>query len=197
MNTAKLIITSLIVTLSAWTSWAGDFKKGESAFQSRDYSTAFKEFTELAEQGDAASQFYLGFMYKHETGVPRSYKKALEWFMKAAAQGDADAHFYLGIMNSSGQGVPQSYKQAIKWYTKAAEQGHRDAQYALARQYVKGEGVPRDNIYAYMWFNLSAADGHEVARTSRDTLAKEMTAVDIAKAQSMARECLKKNYKDC
>ena len=186
-----------MVTLSALTSWAGDFQKGVSAYQSRDYTTAFKEFTELAEQGDSASQMYLGFMYKHEIGVPQNYKQALEWFTKAAAQGDAESEFYLGIMNNSGQGVPQSYKQAVKWYTKAAEQGYAEAQYALARKYARGEGVPQDNVYAHMWFNLAAANGNELASGNRDFAAKTMTTADISKAQSLARECFKKNYKGC
>ena len=193
----KPTIAILLFTLSALTSWAGDFQKGVSAYESGDYPTALGEFTESAEQGDAASQMYLGFMYKHEIGVPRSYKQALEWFTKAAAQGDAESQFYLGIMSSAGQGVPQSYKRAVKWYTMAAKQGHAEAQYALARRYARGEGVPQDNIYAHMWFNLAAADGHEMARDSRDNIAKEMTTADISKAQSLARECLKKNYKGC
>ena len=31
----------------------------------------------------------------------------------------------------------------------------------------------------------------------RDMVAKEMTPADISAAQKLARECVKKNYKDC
>jgi TPR repeat protein len=183
INMKTLTVALLLSTLSAFTSWAGDFQKGVSAFQGRNYTTALQEFTELAEQGDASSQMYLGFMYKHGMGVDQSYKQAVEWFTKAATQGDAESEFYLGAMNNSGQGVPQSYKRAAQWYTKAAEQGYTEAQYALARIYAHGEGVPQDNIYAHMWFNLAAADGHEIARNNRDSIAKEMTTADIVRLQ--------------
>ena len=93
--------------------------------------------------------------------------------------------------------IPQDYKQAVKWYTKAAEQGDADAQYNLGLMYANGQGVPQDNVYAHMWFNLGAANGNEPASKNRDIIAKRMTTADISKAQSLARECLKKNYKGC
>jgi hypothetical protein len=157
----KLTIALLLVTLSALTSWAGDFQKGVSAYNSGDYTTSIREFTELAEQGDAASQHNLALMY------------------------------------DKGQGVPKDYKQAVKWYTKAAEQGYIKAQYNLALMYDNGQGVPKDNVYAHMWWNIAAADGHENASKNRDMVADSMTTADISKAQSLARECLKKNYKGC
>ncbi len=63
--------------------------------------------------------------------------------------------------------------------------------------YAYGRGVPQDNVYAHMWFNLVAVDGAENASENRDIIAKRMTTADISKAQSLARECLKKNYKGC
>ena len=63
--------------------------------------------------------------------------------------------------------------------------------------YSEGEGVIQDNVYAHMWFNIAAANGDEKARDNMDILVKEMTPQDISKAQDLARECVKKNYKDC
>ena len=157
----KLTIALLLLTLSALTSWAGDFQKGMSAYKSGDYTTAFKEFAALAEQGDVNAQHNLAVMY------------------------------------DNGEGVPQDYKQAVMWFTKAAEQGNVRAQYNLGLMYANGQGVPQDNVYAHMWFNLSAANGSETAPKHRDIIAKSMTIADISKAQSLARDCLKKNYKGC
>ena len=125
------------------------------------------------------------------------YTTALQEFTELAEQGYANAQSNLGLMHAKGQGVPQDYKQAVKWYTKAAEQGDADAQFNLGLMYAKGQGVPQDNVYAHMWFNLAAADGNENASTGRDMVADSMTTADISKAQSLARECLKKNYKGC
>jgi len=71
------------------------------------------------------------------------------------------------------------------------------AQYNLGLMYSNGQGVIQDNVYAHMWWNLAAANGHESARGNKDILVKLMTPQDISKAQDLARECVKKNYKDC
>ena len=63
--------------------------------------------------------------------------------------------------------------------------------------YVEGKGVPKDSVYAYMWWNIAAAGGDKVASESRDSVAKEMTASQIAKAEELARECVRKEYKGC
>ena len=81
-----------------------------------------------AEQGDATSQFELGYMYSNGQGVLQDYKTAFKWFTLAAEQKHSDAQYGLGFMCSNGHGVPQDYKTAIKWYTLAAEQKHSDAQ---------------------------------------------------------------------
>ena len=161
INMKRLTIAFLLVTFSALTSCSGDFQKGFMAFLGGDYTTAVKEFTKSAEQGNAQAQFSLASMYYN------------------------------------GQGVPQDYKQAAKWYTKAAEQGKASAQYILGLMYAAGQGVLQDDVYAHMWLNLAAADGQENASKNRDIVADSMTTADISKAQSLARECLKKNYKGC
>ena len=197
INMKKLTVALLLFTLSALTSWAGDFQKGMSAYYSGDYTTALEELAALAEQGDTDAQFILGSMHENGQGVPQDYKQAVKWYTKAAEQGMAEAQYILGAMYEDGQGVPQDYKQAVKWYAKAAEQGDADAQSNLGGMYANGQGVPQDNVSAHMWFNLAAVDEYEDASKNRDIIAKRMTTADISKAQSLARECLKKNYKGC
>lgn len=63
--------------------------------------------------------------------------------------------------------------------------------------YKKGEGVTKDYVRAHMWLNLAASKGSKEASEDRETVAKEMTPTQIAEAQKMARECEKKNYKNC
>ena len=100
-------------------------------------------------------------------------------------------------MYDDGQGVPQDYKEAVKWYTLAAEQGHASAQTNLGLMYVNGTGVLQDYIRAHMWWNIAAANGHDAARKNRDIVAKKMTPEQIEKAQALAKECLRKDYKGC
>ena len=161
----KTLLTTLCLTIavllgSIGNSESADFQNGLTAAQSGDFATALREFTPLAEQGNAGAQSSLGFMYE------------------------------------KGQGVPQDYKTAVKWYTLAAKQGYAGAQFGLGHMYKEGRGVPRDYVRAHMWFNIAASSGEsEDASKNRDIVAGVMTPSQIEKAQDLARECVRKNYK--
>ena len=125
------------------------------------------------------------------------YATALREWKPLAEQGYALAQNNLGVMYEKGQGVSQNYKTAVKWYTLAAEQGYALAQFNLGVMYDKGEGLIQDYVRAHMWGNLGASNGNENGAKLRDLVAKKMTPADISKAQRLARECVKKNYKGC
>jgi TPR repeat protein len=192
----KLTLATLLI-FSCATAWAADFYKGLAAAEAGDFATALTEWKPLAEQGDASVQYNLGLMYDNGEGVIEDDKEAVKWFRLAAEQGYANAQFNLGNMYFNGEGVIEDHKEAIKWYRLAAEQGNANAQANLALMHANGEGVIENNVYAHMWFNIAAANGSENAKGNKDILVKEMTTQDISKAQDLARECVKKNYKDC
>ena len=194
--TLTICLTLAVLLGTTGTSWGADFQKGLAAAQSGDFATALREWTPLAVQGHADAQFNLGVMYYNGKGVPQDYKTAVKWYTLAAEQGDADAQFNLGLMYYNGLGVPQDYKTALNWYTLAAEQGVADAQYNLGWMYYKGQGVPQDYVYAHMWRNVVASNGYETGDL-RDEVAKEMTADQIEKAEQLAQECVRKEYKGC
>ena len=104
-------------------SWSADFQKGLTAYKRGDYATALREWTPLAEQGDAAAQFNLGVMYEKGQGVPQDDKTAVKWYRLAAEQGNASAQNNLGAMYNNGNGVPQDYVYAHMWYNIAASSG--------------------------------------------------------------------------
>ncbi len=58
------------------------------AYERGDYDTALKGFRPLAEQGDAAAQYFLGVMYAKGHGSTKDYVLAHMWFSLAAARGD-------------------------------------------------------------------------------------------------------------
>jgi len=145
----------------------------------------------------ASSLYNLGLMYANGTEVAKDEKEAVKFFKLAAEQGFAMAQFALGVMYANGRGVNKRFGEAAKWYRLAAEQGDAAAQSNLGAMYANGEGVLKDDVYAYLWSNIAAASGNEVAKSVNDILVKRMTPQDISKAQDLARECVKKNYKDC
>ena len=201
MNRKNLTITiylTLAVLLgTTGTSWGADYQKGVAAAQSGDYATALQEWKPLAEQGDADAQFNLGWLYAEGLGVLQDYKTALKWYTLAAEQGYSRAQKDLGFMYHNGEGVLQNYKTAFKWYSLAAEQGHATAQHNLGVMYHNGEGVLQDYVYAHMWWNIAASNGDENGGKLRDEVAEKMYTRQINKAQELAQECVRKEYKGC
>ena len=137
------------------------------------------------------AQYDLGEMYRIGQGVPQDYKEAVKWYTKAAEQGIAFAQYILGVSYSEGIGVPKDDKEAVKWYTKAAEQGHASALLNLGIMYDFGRGVLKDYVTAYGLYNLSAYFGAEEGSKNRNSIAKEMTPEQIAKAQELSKQMLK------
>ena len=63
--------------------------------------------------------------------------------------------------------------------------------------YEDGKGVIKDVVIAHMWFNISASNGDEDAKTRRNLVESNMVDEQLVEAQKLARECIKKNYKNC
>ena len=89
------------------------------------------------------------------------------------------------------------YATALKEWKPLAEQGHAKAQAALSLMCIVGEGTVQDYVYAHMWLSISASEGVKIAVENREIVARKMTPSQIAKAQQLASECVKKNYKGC
>ena len=125
------------------------------------------------------------------------YTAALAEWRPLAEQGDAVAQDNLGLMYVNGQGVPRDYVEAARWFRRAAIQGYAWAQNNLGLMYGLGDGVPQDYVMAHMWSNLARARGYEEADELLELLEPNMSRQQIATAQTMARQCLAQDYKDC
>ncbi|MCZ6525033.1 MAG: hypothetical protein O6928_00505 [Gammaproteobacteria bacterium] len=141
-----------------------DLYSASEALAKGDYDTATREFSRLAEQGDAKAQAHLGYMYYVGEGVPQSYEKAVEWYRRAATQGDKDAQYNLAVAHAFGEGIKQDYKAAALWYRRSAEQGHIISQYSLGISYSFGEGLKQDSKEAVKWFRKAAEQGYARAQ---------------------------------
>ena len=95
-----------------------------------DFLDAVKK---AAEQGDALSQYSLGFMYARGNGVPEDDAEAARWYRQATEQGHAAAQQNLGTMYAYGEGVPEDDIQAYAWISIAAAQGAENAKNAKER----------------------------------------------------------------
>ncbi len=210
----KRSIIAFIVWLVAAPVAAEDFQTGVAAFGKGDYATAMRVFKQHADQGDAAAQFNIGFMYRKGYGVGKDNAAALKWIRRSAKQGFEQAQHTLIFMYSNGVGVKQDHREAAYWKDElervkaprpeeeqeaasfsseeisdlraAAEAGETAARVELAKLYVSGNGVPQDFVIAHAWYNLAAAQGDQEASEKRDEVAGKMTAGDISRAQKLA-----------
>jgi VCBS repeat-containing protein len=152
-----------------------------SASKREDEVAAHELLFGLAELGDAAAQFNLGFMYYYGLGVDQNHVEAGKWYRQAAEQDFADAQFALGIIFESGIGLPQDLVQAHRWYNLAAKNAppgetrvtfikHRDR---LAKQLASDQPATTESGTAPTDLALSngaveehVASGTEVGRVS-------------------------------
>ena len=186
-----------------------------------DTKKAIGWMTQAAVQGDTSAQFRLAVMHYLGGDVD----EALKWFRTAAYQDHVHAQFSLGTMYHDGRGVSQDRATARRWYGQAARQGHAQAlgtigdmylkddvesqanfyaakrgygpsQSAIGIMYHKGNEVPQDDVKAHMWLNVGVFNGGH-GKQLRDEIGKKMTIPQLREAQDLARECVRKKYKEC
>ena len=99
-----------------------------------DYERAMAAYKVAAEEGDALSQYQVGYMYYqlgsmyyHGLGVAVDYAQARAWFEKATAQDDSEAFGMLGTMYVQGLGMVPSWRRARELYKRAIELGDSTA----------------------------------------------------------------------
>ena len=198
MRFTVILFSFLILLFGGYDiSRGSELQRAAAAYKGGDYDTALQIFIPLAEKGDMIAQFNLAKMYRKGRGVPKDYKTAVKWFTLSAEQGNAKAQYHLGVAHSFGLGVVPDYKIALKWFNRSAEQGNTFSQYHLSRLFYLRNGVKEDKVYAHMWANLASSSGFEMAQQLRQLLTEKMTSHQIERAQELARECFKKNYKGC
>ncbi|HUI61370.1 MAG TPA: tetratricopeptide repeat protein [Steroidobacteraceae bacterium] len=163
----------------------------------RDYAEALKWFRRSAAQQNADAQVNIGYLYSMGLGVKQDNKEGLRWYVMAARQGNAIAQFNVGSAYRNGNGVGRDDAQAVKWFRQAAVQGNDPGQCGLGEMYYRGRGTEQDLVRAYMWLSLCSGSPNARFFPSRDLVAKNMTAGQIAAAQKLGNECRERQFKDC
>jgi uncharacterized protein len=129
------IVTGLVLLLPLL-AHAG-FDEGVEAYAQADYAKAMAEFKPLAEQGDARSQYFMGFLYRYGYGVKADPAEAGKWFRLAAEQGDSRSLYYLGKMYENGEGVERDPVAAHMWLSLSARQAPNPRDAAYTREDIK------------------------------------------------------------
>ena len=71
--------------------------------------------------------------------------------------------------------------------------GGVDPLFELGLKYCTGRDVSLDLVQAHKWFNIAALRGNEAAKRYRLELGREMSKLQVAQAQKLAREWLSRH----
>jgi len=122
--------------------------------------------------------------------VKIDYKEAFKWAQKAAKQGNIGACNDLGYAYCSALGVERNHELAMRWFLKAVELGNGYyTPYMIGLLYKNGEGVEKNAVTALAWFNTTSISW---GKDEKSKLVKEMTKAQIAEADKLSKELLKK-----
>lgn len=127
----------------------------------------FDHLKDMAEKGDAESQYALGLQCLYDVEKPANYKEAEKWFRMAAKQGHSEAQFSLGeLYLFGGEGVKTDCKEAIFWLKQSAATAHPSHQFRLGYAYFCD-----GNYYeAEKWIRSAAEQGERYAQASMGAL---------------------------
>ena len=132
-------------------------------------------------------------------GKEENPEEGVRYFFRAAELGDTWAMRMLTSAYREGKGVERDNQKVIYWLKEGASLGDALPMIRLGSKYEYGQEFPKDYVLAYMWFNLAVAVGSvtRVAAEAREEVAKLMAPEQIAEAQRLTRDCVKKQFKGC
>ena len=180
VNTFRLIrapgffLTGLLLCLIAQnaTAQSNRFEAGIAALQRGQYTTAFRSWLPLAEDGQPEAQLNLGHLYQEGLGVEVDYAAAFLWYQRAAESGLAEAQFNLGLLYYDGLGVPQDRETALELFREAESQSLAAASYMLGLEDLSGEMNPLDPVKGRRRVLRAARAGVPAAQFTYATLAQ-------------------------
>jgi TPR repeat protein len=142
--------------------------EADAAAARGDDAGVFREWLQLAQQGNPLAENNVGFAFERGKGVSVDFQKAQDWYAKAASTGLAEAEKNLGLMYAMGHGLKPDVDREIFWLRKAAVQGHPQASFLLGSILLgsnSAEGVG--------WINQAAEQGYAHADYKLGTLYDE------------------------
>ena len=89
----------------------------------QDLDRALRYLTVASENGDAISQFTLGFMYWSGRGTDPDQDQALKWFLLAAEQDVPEAMYNVAKIILT-KDFENNKEEAIRWLRKSANAGY-------------------------------------------------------------------------
>ena len=119
--------------------------------EEQDFKTAESYLSKAANDGNAESQYILGYIYEYGLNGNINHDLAIDYYRKAALQDHAQAQYSLGQLLLDYVLYSEPVKkiesgEAFKWIHRAYEQGHLEAKRTTADMYKYGVGCDKSNI---------------------------------------------------
>jgi len=100
------------------------YADAKAAYERNDFSTAFRLFKEVLDQGDSKAEYAIGVMYLKGEGVEKNIPKAIEYFRNSVEHNDPRSMNILGSAYLDGlYGIPVDKKRGVELLEKAAQSG--------------------------------------------------------------------------
>jgi len=149
-------------------------QQANDAYNAGDYETAYKLYSQLAEEGNADAQTSLAYMHQMEQACEKDEAKTLDLYTKAAEAKQPYALFNLAILYENGiGGVKHDLFKAHELHMEAATRGVPPAMYEVALMLERGLGCMQNYSEAAFWYEEAAKRGHIQAFNNLGALYKE------------------------
>jgi TPR repeat protein len=112
-----------------------DIDSALQAYHQQQYDIAFKEFSQLAAQGDNRAKSFQAMMTLRGQGTPRDIEAGAQLARECAVGGEPTCYAMFGELNLPGKGLPVDLLQARAWTRKAIEGGDLRAGLVLWQAY--------------------------------------------------------------
>ena len=130
-----------------------------------EHDEAVEELKQLAGDGDAYAQYFLGQLYRDGGLLIPDTKLAADWFYKAAYDHNLTvAQYQLGKLLLSGDAEISDPARGIEWLEVAAENGSDCAAYRLGKEHLKGEHMKKDVGKAVKYLTDAANNDNQYAQ---------------------------------
>lgn len=116
--------------------------EGQSAFNAGNYTLSFAIWSNLATQGNADAQVFVGLSYDNGWGTERSERLARVWYRKAAKNDNTSGQYLLGLHYIQGSNAERA--KGLMWLQRAADNGDNAAQHFIQKGKKRGwfKGIP-------------------------------------------------------
>jgi len=143
---------------------ASRFDQGIAAYDSGDYSTAYRIWAELAREDDLGAMRNAAQLLRQGKGVEKDSVQAFKLYREAAEKGLVTAMANVAEMYLSGEGTDKNPQAAAAWYARASTAGLSIAQMKMSELYEQGVGVEKDPVRARALLERAARNGYAPAQ---------------------------------